>query len=174
MAKKMTKKTLTRKTVIQFLIIILLLGTNIFTYYKYKTKSNPACELCLTEIEDTEGKFNADKKYYKEIGFSEFKKLYSSKDIATIAVTDNASTTHEKFIEYINKKAYYEKANINLIELSKLSKKNEVAFYDLDERLSKLDSDYIIVVRNNTILEITQISREDLNNLIEMYNKKGE
>ena len=55
MAKKMTKKTLTRKTVIQFLIIILLLGTNIFTYYKYKTKNNPACELCLTEIEDTEG-----------------------------------------------------------------------------------------------------------------------
>ncbi len=169
MTKKMTKKTLTRKTVIQFLIIIILLGTNIFTYYKYRTKKNPACQLCLTEIEDEEGKFNQDKKYYKEIQFNEFKKLYAGKDIATIAITDNASPTYEKFIEYINKKAYYEKANINLFEISKQSKKNEIAFYDLDERLSQLDSDYLIVVKNNTILEIIEVSKEDLNILIEMY-----
>lgn len=169
MAKKMTKKTLTKKMVIHLFIIILLLGTNIFTYYKYKTKKNPECGLCLTEIEDQDGKYNNNKKYYKEISFNEFNKLYSGKDIATIAITDNASPTYEKFIEYINKKAYYEKININLIELSKLSKKNEVSFYDLDERFSKLESDYIIIVKNNTILEIDQISREDLNILVDMY-----
>ena len=169
MTKKTTKKTLTRKTIIQFLVIILLLGTNIFTYYKYKTKKNPECALCTTEIEDQEGKYNSDKKYYKEIDFKELKKLYTGKEVATIAITDNASSTYERFVEYINKKAYYEKTNINLIEISKLSKKNEIAFYDLDERFSKLESDYLIVVKDNKILEIVQISKEDLNSLIEMY-----
>ncbi len=169
MTKKMTKKTLTRKTIIQFLVIILLLGTNIFTYYKYKTKKNPECSLCTSEIEDQEGKYNSDKKYYKEIDFKEFKKLYTGKEIATIAITDNSSSTYEKFIEYVNKKAYYEKTNINLIEISKLSKKNEIDFFELDERFSKLDSDYIIIVKENKVLEIIQVSREDLNILIEMY-----
>ena len=73
------------------------------------------------------------------------------------------------FVEYINKKAYYERTNINLIELSKLSKKNEVAFYNLNDRFSKLESDYIILVSDSKIISVIEFSKSDLNSLVELY-----
>jgi hypothetical protein len=73
------------------------------------------------------------------------------------------------FFEYINKKAYYERSNINLIELSKLSKKNEIAFYNINDRFAKLDSDYIIVVNDGKIISVIEFSKSDLNSLVDLY-----
>ena len=168
MSKKTTKKKLTRINILLVIIIILLIALNIFTFQKYLTKNNDECQLCLTETK-IDSKYNPDKKYYTEVKFNDFKKLYTGKQIAIIAITDNSSLTHDKFVEYVNKKAYYDKININLIELSKLSKKNEIAFFELNEKLSKLDSDYIIYVKENKILLTIELSKEDLNSLVELY-----
>lgn len=168
MAKRVTKKRLSRKNFFLTFLIICLIALNIYTFYKYQNKKGDECTPCLTDTK-LDAEYNADKKYYKEIKFSEFKKLYNGKSIATIAVTDNSSQTHDMFVEYINKKAYYERTNINLIELSKLSKKNEVAFFNLNERFSKLESDYIILVRDGIIVSVIEFSKNDLNSLVELY-----
>ena len=168
MTKRVTKKRLSRKNFFLTFLIICLIVLNIYTFYKYQTKKSAECTPCLTDIK-LDSEYNKDNKYYKEIKFSEFKKLYNGKSIATIAVTDNSSQTHDMFVEYINKKAYYERTNINLIELSKLSKKNEVAFYNLNDRFSKLESDYIILVSDGKIISVIEFSKSDLNSLVELY-----
>ena len=169
MSKRITKKTLTNKNTLQFIVIILLIILNVCTLIKYHNKKSEECTLCLTEIDKKDTQYNKDKKYYKEIKFNDFKKLYKGKEMATIAVTDNSSQTHDMFVEYINKKAYYENANINLIELSKLSKKNEIAFFDLNEKFAKLDTDYIVYVKDNKIISVIEFSKEDLNSLVDLY-----
>ena len=67
----------------------------------------------------------------------------------------------------INKTAYYKNTKIYLLELSKLSKKNEVSFYEIDERFKELESNYIITVSNNEILSITTFDNSKINLIIE-------
>ena len=95
--------------------------------------------------------------------------MYKGKESATIAVVDNTSNTYDKFIEFINKTSYYNDLNINLLITSKLSKKNLVDFYELDDRFADLESNYIIVVKNNKVLALVELSNVDLVDLIETY-----
>ena len=53
------------------------------------------------------------------------------------------------------------------MKVNKLSKKNEKAFYNLDDRFKDLESNYIITVSNKKILSITTYDNEQLNKLIE-------
>lgn len=147
-------------------IIFLLLISNIllFILYKNETKEDKVIEEVLfTKTDDI---YNKDEKYYATISFKTFTKLYKGNDITTIAIIDNSSTTRTKFIEMINKMSFYHHTKIHLLEVSKLSKKNEIAFYDYDERLKSLESNYLITVSNNKILTITTFSNEDLNLII--------
>lgn len=148
-------------------IISLLIISNIFfiVLYKKETKEEKIIEEVL--FTKTEDPFNKEEKYYATINFKTFTKLYKSSDISTIAIIDNTSRTRTKFIEMINKMSFYNHTKIYLLELSKISKKNEIAFYDYDERLKNLGSNYLLTVSNNKIISITTFSNEDINVIIE-------
>ncbi len=168
MLKTKTKKKKYKKGYIICIIIIsILLISNIYLMYNYKNldKEDKVIEEVL--FTKTEDKYNNEKKYYATISYKKFKTLYKSNKITTIAVIDNTSNTHEKFKELVNKMAYYKSTKIHLLELNKLSRKNEIEFYDLDERLPSLESNYIITISNNKIISITTFENTDLNKVIE-------
>ena len=100
------------------------------------------------------------------ISYSQYNKLLKNKEVFTLAVIDNSSNTYDKFLELINKLAFFKNTKIYLLETSKLSKKNIVSFYNLDERLSSLESNYIISIFNKKVVSITEFNNEDLINLI--------
>lgn len=159
-----------------FILLIAILSiTNIVTLYKYNKDINsqqPEIIYKDTNSKSTKDKdtnYNENKTYYKNIKYSEFTSLYKADEISVIAIVDNTSYTYEKFIELINKTSYYKDITINLLELSKLSKKNEIAFYEIDERFSKLESDYIIVVKDKKILTLIGFESADLNTLLSIF-----
>ncbi len=166
MAKKKTKK---KNSVNIFLIaiIVLLLISNIIFICKYSTASKEQItteEVLFTKTEDN---FDSDTKYYASIKYNKFSKILSSDSVSTIAIVDNSSNTYNKFIEMINKMAFYKNTKIYILELSKLSKKNEIKFYNIDERLKKLETNYIITVSNNELLSITTFDNTKLNIILE-------
>ena len=67
----------------------------------------------------------------------------------------------------INKTAYYKSTKIQLLRINKLSKKDLVSFYNLDDRFKELDTNYIITVSNKKILSITTFNNQELNKIIE-------
>lgn len=146
------------------IIIFILLIINIIYVYKYiNYRPSPIEEIKYTEKDD---KYDSTKKYYTNIKYDHFKKLYKSQDISTIAIVDNSSKSYNKFIELINKLSYYKETKIYLLETSKLSRKNEIAFYNTDDRLKKLETNYIITISNNKILSITTFEESEINKLI--------
>lgn len=157
--------------IIPWLLIVLLIILNLNLNKKLSNaeKQQATDQPCLTERKKDDSKYSDSKKNYKEINYKTFKKLYKGKESATIAVVDNTSNTYDKFIEFINKTSYYNDLNINLLITSKLSKKNLVDFYELDDRFADLESNYIIVVKNNKVLALVELSNVDLVDLIETY-----
>lgn len=157
--------------IIPWLLIVLLIILNLNLNKKLSNaeKQQATDQPCLTERKKDDSKYSDSQKNYKEINYKTFKKLYKGKESATIAVVDNTSNTYDKFIEFINKTSYYNDLNINLLITSKLSKKNLVDFYELDDRFADLESNYIIVVKNNKILALVELSNVDLVDLIETY-----
>lgn len=157
--------------IIPWLLIVLLIILNLNLNKKLSNaeKQQATDQPCLTERKKDDSKYSDSQKNYKEINYKTFKKLYKGKESVTIAVVDNTSNTYDKFIEFINKTSYYNDLNINLLITSKLSKKNLVDFYELDDRFVDLESNYIIVVKNNKVLALVELSNVDLVDLIETY-----
>lgn len=157
--------------IIPWLLIVLLIILNLNLNKKLSNaeKQQATDQPCLTERKKDDSKYSDSQKNYKEINYKTFKKLYKGKESVTIAVVDNTSNTYDKFIEFINKTSYYNDLNINLLITSKLSKKNLVDFYELDDRFADLESNYIIVVKNNKVLALVELSNVDLVDLIETY-----
>lgn len=146
------------------IIIFILLIINIIYVSKYiNYKPSPIEEIKYTEKDD---KYDSTKKYYTNIKYDRFKKLYKSQDISTIAIVDNSSKSYNKFIELINKLSYYKETKIYLLETSKLSRKNEIAFYNTDDRLKKLETNYIITISDNKIISITTFEESEINKII--------
>lgn len=167
-AKAKKKNELKNRTIFLLItIIVLLFISNIYFICSYLNidKDNITTEEVL--FTKVEGSFDSKKKYYATIKYKKFKTLYKSNKVSTIAVIDNSSNTHDKFIEMINKTSFYKHTKIYLLEVSKLSKKDEVSFYELDERLSALETNYIITISNNKILSITTFDNEQLNKIVE-------
>ena len=79
----------------------------------------------------------------------------------------NTSNTSNKFLETINKIVFYKNTNIYLLELNKLSKKNLISYYELDENFKNLESNYLITIKDNKILSLVTFTNEDLNILEE-------
>ena len=109
------------------------------------------------------GLCNAVYKY--DIDLNEFYAFSQIKE----EVKNPINVLSNSFKELINKTSYYKDITINLLELSKLSKKNEIAFYEIDERFSKLESDYIIVVKDKKILTLIDFESADLNTLLSIF-----
>ena len=95
------------------------------------------------------------------------KKLLKKEELITVAIVDNSSNTYNKFIEMINKLSYYKSTKIYLLELSKLSKKDELSFLEIDNRLKKLETNYIITIKNKQIISITTFDNDNINFIIE-------
>lgn len=165
--KTKTKKKHKNNYIFFIIAIIILITSNIYFIFKYNdvNKEDKTMEEVL--FVETKDEFASEKKYYANLKYTKFKKLYKSKNITTIAVVDNSSNTYYKFIELINKTAYYKNTKIYLLDLSKLSRKNEIAFLNLDERLKDLETNYIITVSNNKIISITTYDNTELNKIIE-------
>lgn len=151
-----------------FLCTILILSTtNVLILYKYL---NVDKEIKVTQevlFKETNKEYNEKDKYYASIKYKKFNTLLKDDEISTIAIVDNSSNTYKKFIEMINKISYYKNTKIYLLEISSLSKKNEIKFYETDERLNDLESNYIITVSNNHIISITTFENSDINLIIE-------
>ena len=155
-----------KEYIIVSLMIIFLLISNIFFIYKYyKEKDNEVVRETLIFNNDKE--YDEDKIYYTEINYKTFNTLIKKDKVITIAVIDNSSKTYKRFLDMVNQIAYYKKTNIYLFEVSKLSKKNEISFYEIDDRLKSLESDYLITICNNKIISITTFDTEKLTNIIE-------
>ena len=162
--KKQPKKKFNLITIV---IIVFLILTNIILLsacFTLKDRDIDTQEILFTK---TEEEFNPEKKYYATLKYSKFKSLYKSNKVTTIAIVDNSTSTYNKFIEMINKTAYYKNTKIYLLKVNKLSKKNEIAFYNLDDRLKELKTNYIITVSNKKILSITTFDNQKLNTIIE-------
>ena len=83
-----------------------------------------------------------------------------------IAVIDNTSNTYNSYLSLLNHVAYYKSTNIFVLDLSKLSKKNNIAFYEIDERLSKIEGNYMITTKDSEIIAITEIEPSQIGSLI--------
>lgn len=165
--KKSIKRKDNKSIIILFLcIIVALIISNIYFIHIYnKEKNNEIVDEVL--FKETKDEFDSSKKYYATISYKKFKILYKSKDVATVAILDNTTNTHDMFIKMINKIAYYKNTKIYLLQINKLSKKDTISFYELDDRLSKLETNYIISINDKKILSITTFDNEKINEIVE-------
>jgi hypothetical protein len=161
--KKKAKTRLINK--ILFIIIILLTIINIIFVNKYFELSKEEVKEVI-EFVPTNENYAKEKKYYAKINYKTFKKTIKTNEVKTIAIVDNKSNTSVMFMEMINRMAYYHNTKIYVLELNKLKRKDEIAFYDLDERLSKLDSNYLITVSSGKIISITTFDQEKINLIV--------
>ena len=153
------------KNLLVFLVIVLLIKSNITFWIKYKKREKE--EKIRNHIVYKNGEqYDKEIKYYNTINYNNLKKMLNQEDAITLAVIDNSSRTYDKFLEMINKVAFYKNTNIYLLEISKLSKKNEIAFYELDDELKELESDYIIIIKNKKVIAKVVIDKEEINNII--------
>ena len=117
----MKTKLQKNKLIIIFLIVSIILNFALIYFHFINKNCVEVQEVLFTE---TKKDFNSEKKYYATIDYNKFKKLFKSEKLSTIAVLDNSSNTHDKFIELINSISYYKSTKIYLLETSKLSKKS--------------------------------------------------
>lgn len=166
MVKKKTKNN--HYVNLIFLCTILILSTtNVLLLYKYLNVDKGIKVTQEVFFKETNKEFNNENKYYASIKYKKFNELLKDDKVSTIAIVNNSSKTYNKFIEMINKLSYYKNTKIYLLEISSLSKKNEIKFYETDERLNELESNYIITVSNNHIISITTFENSDINLIIE-------
>jgi len=151
------------KWIILFIVIIfILLG---FIIYKIE-HITPSIENNIVYNVTTKGKYDKDKLYYNELTYKKFNSLMKEDKVYTIAVVDNSSNIKELFLEYVNKLNYKNSLNISVLNVSKLNKKDELKFYDIDPRFKNLGSNYIVVIKNKKVISITEYDKESINILI--------
>ncbi len=148
---------------ISLIIIFFLLVSNIILINTHSLNNTPTEVEEIVYFKPTKEKYKESNKYYAEIGFKKFKKLFKAKTVTTIAVIDSKSNVSQSFIKMINKMAYYKSTKIYVIRLNKLTTKQEVEFYNLNEKLSKLESNYIITVSKGKIISTTTFDEENIN-----------
>lgn len=147
---------------ISIILIFFLLVSNIILINTHSLNDVEESEEIVYFKETTED-YNKDTKYYATIKYKKFKKLYKAKSLTTIAIIDSKSNVSEMFIEMLNKMAFYKNTKIYTMQLNKLSNKQLIEFYDLDDRLSKLEDNYILMVSDNKILSITTFDEDNIN-----------
>ena len=146
-------------------IIFILIITNLCLAISYYHKDN---QEIIEEIKyvPTKNEYNKKEKYYDKVDYKKLKKILKDNKVHTIAVMDNNSSTAPKYKELINKMAYYNRIKICLVDTSSLNKKELISFYEIDERLSKQEENYIITVKNSKILSLTTFELDKINEII--------
>ncbi len=164
-----------RKIIIPIFIITIIFLTISNIHLNNKIESLKEDEEKLEIIKycpkEEDSKYNEKKVYYNTLNYKTFKKIMTKNTVITIGVVDKKTSTSNKFIEYINRLSYNNNKSYYLMDINKLSKKNLVAFYELDERLKELDNNYIITIKKNKIISITIIDEEEINTLIERFGE---
>ena len=163
----MSKEVTIRQIIIIVVIILLILSNAFFAYKYFSNKSEDIINDNFDYNKNSNKDYNKNEKYYKEINYKQFKKLNKQNELITIAIIDNSSNTYDKFLELVNKLSYYNNYNIYVLEISKLSKKNEISFYEIDERFNELESDYLITMKEGKLLSITEFDKSELKSLVE-------
>ena len=164
---KTKTKRKNKKNLILGIIISVLAILNIVLAYCCITLSKEDKVTQEILYKETTDDYDAEEKYYSVIQYKKFKTLLKNDEVSTIAILDNSSNTQNKFLEMINKISYYKNTKIHLLEVSKLSKKNEISFYEVDERFKKLETNYIITVNQGKVLSITTFDSTKLNKIVE-------
>lgn len=155
------------KKYLPLIIIILLVMTNIyFIFFDKKETITQEPEEIVFYQKCTNMNYKENKKYYKEINYKKFKSFYKKNEIYTIAIIDNTSNTYKSYLSLINHMAYYKSTNIFVLDISKLSKKDNIAFYEIDDRLSKIKGNYIITIKKKKIISITEFEPSQIGSLI--------
>lgn len=149
------------------LIILVLTISNIMLFQKYKDTDKEQLQLIKFCPQEIDSEYNENTKYYTELNYKTFKKLMKKNNVITIGIVDKNTTTSDKFRHLLNKYTYDNNTNSYMLDISKLSQKNLIAFYELDERLPELESNYIITIKKNKILSITTIENEEINTILE-------
>lgn len=144
-----------------FLLIVIIILVLIDIYLIFIDRKNDNVEDMVYYVETKED-YDSNKKYYTTIKIKKFKKLLRNNDVSTIAIIDNSSSILDKFLIMINKMAYYRSTKIYVLYLDKLSDEDLVYYYNIDDSLSKLDSNYIITVSNNKILSVTYFDEDNI------------
>ena len=147
---------------ISIILIFFLLVSNIILINTHNMYNPEEIEE-VVYFTPTKENYKEKTKYYANISFKKFKKLYKSNKVSTIAILDSKSKVSDMFLKTINKIAYYKNTKIYVIRLNKLSTKQEVEFYNLDDRFKELDYNYIISVSNGKVLSITTFDEEKIN-----------
>lgn len=164
---KTKTKRKNKKNLILGIIISVLAILNIVLAYCCITLSKEDKVTQEILYKETTDDYDAEEQYYSIIQYKKFKTLLKNDEVSTIAILDNSSNTQNKFLEMINKISYYKNTKIHLLEVSKLSKKNEISFYEVDERFKKLETNYIITVNQGKVLSITTFDSTKLNKIVE-------
>ena len=166
MLKEKLTKTKKFSVALMFLLFVLAVS-NICLAINYSKASKEDKIIEEIEFVPTKEGYNEDTKYYATLNYKNFKKLYKKDELITVAVLDNSTNTSVMFKKMINKIAYYNNTKIYLLELNKLTRKDEIAFLDIDERFSKLESNYFVTFQSGKILSITEFDRDQLIKIVE-------
>ena len=164
MHKKVLKFLKKRITLI--IILILIISNIFFIVQSMKTTPEVETEEFVFYQKCSEMNYKENKKYYKKIDYKKFKKLYKQNKIYNIAIIDNTSPTYNSYLTLLNHIAYYKSTNIFVMDLSELSNKNSVEFYELDERLINLEGNYMITTKKKNIIAITEVEPSQIGSLI--------
>lgn len=159
-----------KKLIILSIINIVLLISLIFITIKYCNNNEKEIVIKKNVYELKEG-YDPSKVYYQKINYKQFKKMSLKDEVYNIAIIDNSSPTYNKFLELINKQSFYKNSNIYLLEISKLSKKEEILFYEFDDRLKELNSDFIITIKNKEIISIITFNTSYLNSIVDSISR---
>lgn len=163
MNKKKLKKIVNK---IPYLIIILLIISNIYFINKGNKEEQSTVEEIVFYQKETKENYNEKKKYYQTINYSKFNTMYKKNEVYTFAIVDSTSNTYNSFMTLINQVTYYKGMKIFVLDISELSKKNNVAFLDIDERLSDLESNYLITTKKKKIISLTEIESSAIGALV--------
>ncbi len=156
----------------KIIIIIILLLTISNIYFINKNNNKTECNITIQEIKKDYDKkqYIKENKYYKKLKYKEFKKIYSDNKVHIIAITNSMNNSKDRFIEYVNRRSFFENKSIFLIIPNNFSKKNQAKFYNLNSEFKNNKGNYILIVKNNKILSKTTINDNSINELINSYN----
>ena len=163
MNKKKLKKIMNK---IPILIIVLLIISNIYFINKSNQKETNNVEEIVFYQKETKENYNEKKKYYQKISYSKFNTMYKKNEVYNFAIVDSTSNTYNSFMTLINQVTYYKGIKLFVLDISELSKKNNVAFLDIDERLANLESNYIMTTKKKKIIALTEIESSAIGTLV--------
>ena len=107
------QKKVVKNLIVSFVIILLII-CNITLWMKYKNKHVEE-EIRNYTVNKNGEQYSKETKYYNAINYNNLKTMLKKDEVITLAVIDNSSNTYDKFLEMINKIAFYKNTNIYLL-----------------------------------------------------------